>query len=115
MVTGASAHADYTYMWCIMLTFAEHVSSVRWPSGLRRQTKAIPTRLVIVSSGPKGRGFESPSHHQLLRQGETYRVSLHLLLCGKGEKMRKQGGRARWTVLKVTRGQSSVYVGLSYI
>jgi hypothetical protein len=46
----------------MMLLILESRSSVRWPSGLRRQTKAFPTRLVIVSSGPKGRGFESPSH-----------------------------------------------------
>ncbi|KAI0737235.1 hypothetical protein C8Q80DRAFT_1214347, partial [Daedaleopsis nitida] len=32
--------------------------TVRWPSGLRRQTKVL-----AVQSGPKGRGFESHSHH----------------------------------------------------
>ena len=36
---------------------------VRWPSGLRRQTKEFPNSGISGISGPKGRGFESHSHH----------------------------------------------------
>ena len=49
-----------------IINWEDPLRMVRWPSGLRRQTKELVEGshpLPSSKSGPKGRGFESHSHH----------------------------------------------------
>jgi hypothetical protein len=49
---------------------------VRWPSGLRRQLKVIPSFVVHQQyAGPKGRGFKSHSHQYYLLPFLNWRES----------------------------------------
>jgi hypothetical protein len=48
---------------------------VRWPSGLRRQLKVIPSFVVHQQyAGPKGRGFKSHSHQHYLLPFSSWRA-----------------------------------------
>ena len=59
--TSANMHLLIYSLWMPIM--------VRWPSGLRRQTKDQSVRHSYVS-GPKGRGFESHSHHTFWKHSQ---------------------------------------------